>query len=467
MFASIKAKIIVFYLMILFATVSVLGGLLYFSLSRIVYDTVDADLLTRAHELSALPGMDAEDRKELWTSEGLAWEYGTPKAKSFYQIRRRDGSTLERSLSLKGSDLPYDGTAAGTAFRTVSVNGEPLRMVVLSVPGQETADREQPRDLVIQCAEKIEGQQDLLQRYGLVLLFSIFAVMVVSALGGVVISRKALAPVKDISDTIDAISESNLSERIDVERAPEELRVLASSFNRTVDRLEEAFRRQNQFSADASHELRTPLSVIQSQSEIALRKERTADEYRAALSAVLETARNMSATVRKLLALNRLQTDKGALHRKALDLGPLIDESVRLLGPLAERSGVRLRAVLPAGELRVRGDRTALLELFGNLLDNAIKYNSPGGMVQISAKKEEGLLLCEIRDTGIGIPEGDQDKVFDRFYRVSPSRSKEIEGSGLGLSICREIIRLHGGDIRIRSRKGEGTVVSVYLKEEG
>jgi heavy metal sensor kinase len=467
MFTSIKAKIIVFYLMILFATVSVLGGLLYFSLNRIVYDAVDADLLSKAHELSALTSMDAEDRAELKASEGMAWEYGSPKATSFYQIRRLDGSILERSASLQGFELPYDGKAEGTTFRTVRVNGLPLRLVILSVPGRETGEQEQQQGYIIQCAEKIQAQRDLLQRYRLVLFFSIFAVMVISALGGVVISRKALAPVKNISRTIDAISESNLSERIDVERVPEELRILASSFNRTVDRLGDAFRRQNQFAADASHELRTPLSVILSQSEIALRKERTAEEYRTALSAVLETAQNMSATVRKLLALNRLQADKSALHWETLDLGALIDESVRLLGPLAERREVRVQAVRPEGQLRAWGDRVALLELLSNLLDNAIKYNVPGGKVQISATKKEEFILCEIRDTGIGIPEGDQDKVFDRFYRLDQSRSKEIEGSGLGLSICKEIVRLHGGRIAIQSRKGEGTTVSVFLRESG
>lgn len=289
--------------------------------------------------------------------------------------------------------------------------------------------------------------------------------MVISTFGGIVISRKALAPVNDISGTIDSISESNLSERIDVEHVPKELRIMALSFNRTVERLEAAFVRQNQFAADASHELRTPLSVILSQSEIALRKKRTEEEYRTALSAVMETAQKMSATVRKLLTLNRLQADNGALRLEALDLGAILVESARLLSPLAEHKRVRLQLMQTAGQLPVQGDRAALLELFTNLLDNAIKYNVPEGKVQISVRKEKDFILCEITDTGIGIPDGDQEKVFDRFYRVDQSRSKEIEGSGLGLSICKEIMKLHGGRIEIKSGKGMGTTVSVYLKK--
>ena len=466
MFTSIKAKIIIYYLMILFVILSVLGSLLYFSLNKIVYDAVDADLLSKAQALTVLISNDKEDRAEFMFSGEFTWEYGSPKAKSFYQIRRRDGFTLEKSVSLKNSELPYAGKADRTAFRTIHVNGLPLRLVVFPAPAErETAANGTQQGFVIQCAEDIRSQMDILQRYELVLSIAILAVMVVSTLGGVVISRKALAPVKDISGTIDSISESNLSERVNVEHVPKELRILASSFNHTVDRLEDAFRRQNQFAADASHELRTPLSVILSQSEIALRKERAPEEYRSALSAVMETAQKMSTTVRKLLALNRLQADKGALNRETLDLGAIIDESARLLRPLAEHKRVRLQMLRTAGQLPVQGDRAALLELFTNLLDNAIKYNIPEGKVQISVRKDKEFIQCEIKDTGIGIPDGDQEKVFDRFYRVDQSRSREREGSGLGLSICKEIIKLHGGRIELKSRKGEGTSVSVYLKE--
>jgi heavy metal sensor kinase len=288
--------------------------------------------------------------------------------------------------------------------------------------------------------------------------------MLISASGGFIISRKALAPVKDISETIDKISESNLSERINVEDIPEELRILASSFNRTFDRLEITFNRQKQFTADASHELRTPLSVIMSQSEIALRKERSSEEYKNILIAITEAARMMSATVQKLLVLTRLGIDPVELKFETINVSEIISESVRLLSPLAEQRGISIDTSQVA-ELLVRGDKTALLEIFTNLLDNSIKYNVIYGKIYISARKETGFIVCEIRDTGIGIPEGDLDKVFDRFYRVDKSRSKEIGGSGLGLSICQEIVKLHGGRIDIASKLGSGTTVSVFLKE--
>ena len=241
---------------------------------------------------------------------------------------------------------------------------------------------------------------------------------------------------------------------------------MAYSFNHTFDRLERSFNRQNQFIADASHELRTPLSVILSQSEIALRKERSPEEYRSALDAVMGAAGMMSEIVGKLLALTRLSEDKMNLRFENIDLHKIISESIKLLNSLAEQKGIVVN--ISADEhCRTTGDRAALLALFVNLLENSIKYNVPQGKIDIFIKKETDFIVTEIRDTGIGIPEGDIDKVFDRFYRVDKSRSKERGGTGLGLSICKEITKLHSGKTEIKSIVGEGTIVSVYLKKEG
>jgi heavy metal sensor kinase len=465
MLSSIKAKIITFYMVVLFVILFVLGAFLYFSLSKIVYDAVDSSLLSKAKALATLVSSD-ENKTEFEFSDDIMWEYNSPKSKSFFQIRRLDGFTLEKSASLKDSELPFSGKENQTDFKTILLNGTPARLVNFHPPDEvENTAKDRGHGLVIQCAEDIQNQINLLNRYRLVLFLSILSIMLISASGGFIISRKALAPVRGISETIDKISESNLSERINVEDIPEELRILASSFNRTFERLEMAFNRQRQFAADASHELRTPLSVIMSHSEIALRKERSLEEYKNTLTAVTEAARMMSATIQKLLTLTRLSTDKISLKFETIVLNEIIRESVQLLNPLADQKDISMDIAPVAEPLFVHGDRAALLELFTNLLDNSIKYNVPQGKIYISARKEPGFIVCEIKDTGIGIPEGDLDKVFDRFYRVDKSRSKESGGSGLGLSICQEIVKLHGGRIEIRSKTGEGTVVSVYLKE--
>ena len=165
MFNSIKAKIIIFYLMVLFVTLSVLGGLLYFSLDRIVLGAVDDSLLSKAQALTVLTNGDKEDRAEFISSSAFTWDYASPKAKSFYQIRRYDGFTLEKSVSLKASELPYAGKTDRATFRTIHVNSVPLRLVDFPVLAKrETTANGTQQGFIIQCAEDIQGQMDILER---------------------------------------------------------------------------------------------------------------------------------------------------------------------------------------------------------------------------------------------------------------------------------------------------------------
>jgi heavy metal sensor kinase len=464
MFSSIKAKIVLFYMVVLFVILSVLGMFLYFSLSRIVYESIDSSLLSKAKALATLV-KDSGNETEFNFSDEVMWEYNSPKSRSFFQIRRFDGTILEKSESVGNLELPLSAHAGETTFQAIQFKGKIVRMVNFYVPAEEQYAKKES-GLIIQCAEGIGDQINLLKNYRIVLSLSVLGIMIISSSGGFLIARKALTPVKEISQAIDRISESNLSQRITSENIPEELKVLTSSFNRTFDRLERSFNRQKQFVSDASHELRTPLSVILSQSEIILRRERPAEEYKTVLTAVLEASKVMSEIVQKLLTLARLGTDKVELKIEMNDLGEIIHEAVELLKPLATQKSVTIN--VSADERRVvSGDHAALVELFTNIIDNAIKYNLPQGRVDVSIRKEKGFMVTEIEDTGIGIPEKDLDRVFDRFYRVDKSRSKETGGAGLGLSICDEIVKLHGGRIEIKSKLGEGTLVTVYLRGDG
>lgn len=464
MLSSIKARVIAFYMVVLFLTLSALGVFLYFSLHKIVYNSIDSSLLSRVKALATLV-TENDNETEFKFSDDVMWEYNSPKSKSFFQIRRFDGTTLEKSASLRDSELPFPGKKNQTSFKTIFLNGEPARLINFFIPEdnrhgnreKSSALKNEGHGLIIQCVEDIEDRIDLIQSYSVVLSLSILFIMVISASGSFLIAEKALTPIKDISETIDRISESNLSERVTEKNIPSELKGLAASFNRTFDSLEKSFNRQRQFAADASHELRTPLSVIISQGEIALRKERNAREYRNALTAITEAAKMMSQIVRKLLTLARLSTDKLELKMENINLRDIIYESAKLLSQLAEQKGIGIN-ISAAESLTVHGDHATLLELFTNLIDNAIKYNIPHGEIGISVRKETGFIVAEIKDTGIGISEEDLNRVFDRFYRVDKSRSRESGGVGLGLSICDEIVRLHGGRIDVKSRPGKGSV---------
>jgi signal transduction histidine kinase len=242
------------------------------------------------------------------------------------------------------------------------------------------------------------------------------------------------------------------------------LKGIASSFNRAFAGLEGAFNRQRQFVGDASHELKTPLAVILAQAEVSLRRDRKPDEYKTALAGIADAAKMMSLIIEKLLQLARLHSDKFSLQMEKTPLNEILETSLKLLRPVADRKGIVLH--MPEDNTySVHGNREALQEAFVNIIENAIKYNVPGGRITISLKKEGEFIVAEIADTGVGIPEEDVGKVFDRFYRVDKSGSRESGGIGLGLSIVREIVRLHGGRIEIKSRINEGSAVSLYLPE--
>ncbi len=473
MLSSIKTRIIAFYMAVLFVTLPALGVLLYATLDKIVYNAIDSGLLSKAKALATLIYED-KDETEFNFSDDIMWEYNSPKARTFFQIRRPDGNIIEKSESLGNVELLFQPGDRGTTFKTILLKGSPARLINFYIhnkvektensPAKAGEAKKQGLDLLLQCAQDISLQTAMLRNYKIALFLSIFTVMAISAAGGFVIARRALEPVEKMSETVDKISEANLSERIDIENTPKELRVLASSFNTTFDRLAEAFKRQKQFTADASHELRTPLSVILSQSEITLRKERSGPEYKKALTAVMDAAQIMSAMVSKLLFLARLSAERITLDKEPVALNKIITEAAGLLAPVNNQNNTRINIAPLSSHLLVTGDKTALLQLYINIIDNAIKYGGTERVVDISVRKEDEFLVSEIKDHGIGMHSEELSKIFDRFYRVDKSRSRNSGGMGLGMSICQAIVRQHNGKIEIKSEIGTGTIVSIYLR---
>ena len=461
--SSIRLKIILFYLAILMLLLTALGIFLSLSLRQVVHNAIDSELRSKAEDLALLISSD-RDKTRTDLFKEMIGEYNLPKSKSYFQIRRLDGSTLEKSVSLKNEQLPVPKNPLNTGFQTVHINQSPIRIINFHVPKEPTLIyKGEPVDqLTIQCAQDISDRLELIDKFNYILLFSIIFILLISTFGGFFIAHKALIPLKEISKTIDRISESNLAERINLENIPVELNDLAVSFNHTFSRLEQSFNRQRQFAADASHELRTPLSVIISQCEVTLRRERTSDDYQQTLKDIDQAATLMTEIIKKLFTLARLGTDKEVLNIETVPLEEIVRESVKLMSSRLAQKEVLINNFFN-DQVFLLGDRALLTELFTNLIDNAIKYNVPKGEITISTRRELPWIVCEIKDSGIGIPEKELEKIFDRFYRIDKSRSKKVEGIGLGLSICDEIVKRHNGKIEIKSRIGEGTVVSVYF----
>jgi heavy metal sensor kinase len=275
------------------------------------------------------------------------------------------------------------------------------------------------------------------------------------------LSRRILAPIEQMTGAADRISASNLSERIDEPGAKSELGRLAQVLNRMFGRLEASFERQASFTADASHELRTPISVVVAQSELALASPRSHAEYQEALEACYRAAKRMEALVEGLLTLARMDAGQPENHQESVDLRAVVESSVVLLQPLADQKQVELTCDLQT--VQVAGDAARLGQVVANLVSNAVTYNREGGRVRLQLVAEGHQAILTVSDTGIGIGETDLPRVFERFYRVDKARTGNRGGVGLGLAICREIVRRHGGTIDVASVIGEGTTVTVRL----
>ena len=289
---------------------------------------------------------------------------------------------------------------------------------------------------------------------------NIFVVAVV----GLWITKQSLNPLKTFSSRIERITHKTISERINTESQAEEIKGLAKSFNAMLTRLQNAFDIEKRLIADASHELKTPLSVIKTQCDIVLQKDRTKEEYVKALNTIKTVSGTMNKLISDMLSLARL--DSGILspsNFKATSITDCLEKAVKLVGILAEKKRIKISTTFTEN-INILGDKNTLTEAFLNIIENAVRYNSTGGIVEISVSKNRNQARIEIKDNGPGIKEQDLERIFDRFYRVDTSRS--TDGTGLGLSIAKAIIHAHNGKIEVKSKIDKGSCFIVILPVE-
>jgi len=230
--------------------------------------------------------------------------------------------------------------------------------------------------------------------------------------------------------------------------------------NSTFARLETAFAQQKQFAADAAHELRTPVSVILTQTQLALARERDAAGYKQTVEACQRAAQRMRRLIESLLELARFDAGQEGLRRTDFDFAKTVSDSVELVQTLAEEKSVKI--ISEASPLEISGDAVRLAQVVTNLLTNAIQYNRPGGEVRVELDSENGLAVLKISDTGQGIAPDDLSRVFERFYRADQSRTG-AGNAGLGLAICKAIVEAHGGTLEVASELQRGTTFTVRL----
>jgi two-component system OmpR family sensor kinase len=296
--------------------------------------------------------------------------------------------------------------------------------------------------------------------------------------GGFWLADRAMRPVRTISQAAQQISESDLHKRLQL-AGRDELSELGNTFDGMLERLQRAFERQRQFTADASHELRTPLTIIDLESNRGLSSRRSVEEYERILRTVQSENQFMIRLVNNLLSLARMDAGQVSLKRERLDLGELVSDVVERMGPLAQAQGVALE-VRELPEISIMGDHQTLVQMLSNLVENAIKYSASVTLPQVSigaGKQEENgreTAWVKVSDNGIGISPEHLQHIFDRFYQVEASRShlsqldgdgsgQESSGTGLGLAIAQWVAKAHQGEIRVQSNAGKGSTFEVVL----
>ena len=284
---------------------------------------------------------------------------------------------------------------------------------------------------------------------------------VVTLLGGVLayfLSGRALNPLRAFTSQVEKVQPNNLSDMKMAEDVLPEFRQFSRSFNQMLDRLDEGFAAQRQFTGNAAHELRTPLALMQAQLELfSTEHPKVLPETAGFLLLLREQTERMTQMTKTLLEMSELRTVPCNDH---IEIAPMIEEIFADLAPLAEKNGIILEGT---GDGTMTGSDTLIYRLLFNLTENAIRYNRPDGMVRITVTEEEKRLIIRVSDTGCGVPEQYRESIFQPFFRVDKSRSRENGGVGLGLSLVWEIVTLHGGEVRVEESSENGTTIAVKL----
>ena len=284
---------------------------------------------------------------------------------------------------------------------------------------------------------------------------------VVTLLGGVLayfLSGRALNPLRAFTSQVEKVQPNNLSDMKMAEDVLPEFRQFSKSFNQMLDRLDDGFAAQRQFTGNAAHELRTPLALMQAQLELfSTEHPKMLPETAGFLLLLREQTERMTQMTKTLLEMSELRTVPCNDH---IEIAPMIEEIFTDLTPLAEKNGIILEST---GDGTMTGSDTLIYRLLFNLTENAIRYNRPDGMVRITVTEEEKRLIIRVSDTGCGVPEQYRESIFQPFFRVDKSRSRENGGVGLGLSLVWEIVTLHGGEVRVEESSENGTTIAVKL----
>ena len=317
--------------------------------------------------------------------------------------------------------------------------------------------------------QSLAHEAEALSRLRQAMAIGIPVALVVAAAIGFLLALRSLAPVSRMTEIASRIEAENLSERVDFANPSDELGRLGTVLNALFERLERSFEQQKRLLADTSHELRTPVTIIRSEAEVTLSRERNDTEYRDALEIIRSEATHLSTLIDSVLLLARADARQNRIANETFSLNEVTQQSVHALRTVAERRGIDLSCGTN-GPMPMRGDAELIRRMLLNLLDNAIKFTDRGGRVRLDVNRADDAYLIRVSDTGRGIPPEAQSHIFDRFYRADRARSRDANretasGAGLGLSIARWIAEVHGGEVRLAQSSPTGSIFEATVRD--
>ncbi|WP_052427501.1 HAMP domain-containing sensor histidine kinase [Neobacillus niacini] len=457
---SIVWRITIWHSIMFIFILFLFSGFLYFTFSKMVTKEVDSILIRELSLIAyCLEEGDSYSKIEQHINRLRSFKR-VNQEEIYWQIENDRGQIIAESRNLYGQRINDSETLKKMDENTFSwdpeLNGIPLRAMSMQLISQNKFTYR------ITVATNDRIRHFAIDQLRNIIIICNFLFLGISIVMGWLISKKTLKPIHQIIRTTNTITATSLHERLPIEGPEDELQNLSKTLNGMIDRLEDSFTQIQQFTSDVSHELRTSLTIMRGELDVALNRNRSEEEYKGVLYAVLEEVIYLSDMVEKFLYLSRNTSNTNLIERKTVD-GMLLFKNVRNhLLSLEMKKQIELHIQIPDPFI-LFGDEDLLRRLFINLIENAFKYTPEGGTVEIKANRKEKLIYINVIDNGIGISKEHLPFIFQRFYRADDSRSRSQGGTGLGLSLCKWIVEVHEGTIEVRSKPDEGTSITVKL----
>ena len=449
------------YVLTFFLSSLIICGFLYFRLKHQLIKGVDRFLLDEINELSEVLSKDMKEKESLKSFEfGVASRTYYPL---YFRVLDAKGAIFYTSEGIRGIEYKVDEKVMSLArkgrnnIEKIHSPGRRRPFRFISAP----LYRDGKLAYIVQLGTHLRFIRKSLSGFKRNILAAFPIVLVLGSLGGWLLARRSLSPIGYITSKARSITSANLSERLKLRGADDEMDDLIRTINGMIARLEGSFKRMAEFTADASHELKTPICAMRGEAEVLLSKGRKAEEYQEGLAHFIEQFDHLNQMINDLILLSKFDATQVELKRVPLRLDLLIKDLCNFFQILAEQKENSLE-MGTIEEVTALGDKVRLQQLFTNLIDNAIKYTSKGS-IHVTLQKNEDTALLRVKDTGIGIPREEQEKIFKRFYRVDKSRSRETGGVGLGLSIAEWIAHAHHGKIEVYSELNQGSTFTLSL----